>query len=68
MKQNMNVAFIMLFNFIIMGLAGLALFFARNSYTWLLLIYFVFIPGAIFAVLLKPYGIYAERKIHNIEL
>ena len=68
MKQNMNVAFIMLFNFILMGLAGLALFFARNSYTWLLLIYFVFIPGAIFAVLLKPYGIYAERKIHNIEL
>jgi len=68
MKQNMNVAFIMLFNFIIMGLAGLVLFFARNSYTWLLLIYFVFIPGAIFAVLLKPYGIYAERKIHNIEL
>jgi len=68
MKQNTNVLFVMLFNFIILGLSSLVLFFAINAYTWVLLIYFVFIPGAIFAVLIKPYGIYAEKKMAAIEL
>lgn len=68
MKQNTNLLFVMLFNFIILGLSFLILFFARNAYTWVLLVYYIFIPGAIFAVLIKPYGIYAEKKIAAIEL
>lgn len=68
MKQNTNLVFVMLFNFIILGLSFLILFFARNAYTWVLLVYYIFIPGAIFAILIKPYGIYAEKKIATIEL
>ena len=68
MKQNTNVLFIMFFNMIILALSAVVVFFSMNSYLWLILIYFCGIPAAVFAVLIKPYGIYAENKIASIEL
>lgn len=68
MKQNGNVAFVMLFNFIIMGLSALLLYFAWNAAAWLLAVYFILIPTAIFSVLIKPYGMYAERKLNELEV
>lgn len=68
MKQNGNVAFVMLFNFIIMGLSALLLYFAWNAAAWLLAVYFILIPAAIFSVLIKPYGMYAERKLNELEV
>ncbi len=68
MKQNTNVMIDMFSNLVILGLTGLVVFFAVNSYWWVLFIYFVFIPSSIFAILIKPYGIYAERKIRELEI
>ncbi|CEM61735.1 hypothetical protein DWQ65_11070 [Treponema phagedenis] len=68
MKQNLNVMFVMFFNLIIMGIAIVVFFLSRNTYDWVLLIYFAGIPAAVFFVLLKPYGIFAENKIAKIEL
>ena len=68
MKQNTNVIFIMLFNMIILAASAFVIFLTMNSYMWILLIYFCGIPAALFAVLIKPYGIYAEKKIASIEL
>ena len=68
MKQNMNVLFVTFLNFIVTAALALALFIVRNAPVWLLLIYFVFIPGALTAVLIKPYGIFAQKKIENLEL
>ena len=68
MKQNTNVLFIMFFNMIILALSAVVVFLSMNSYLWLILIYFCGIPAAVFAVLIKPYGIYAENKIASIEL
>lgn len=68
MKQNSNVAFVMLFNFIIMGLSALLLYFAWDAAAWLLAVYFILIPAAIFSVLIKPYGMYAERKLNELEV
>lgn len=68
MKQNTNVLIITFLDFIIFGLCVLILVLARNAYSWVLFIYFVFIPASIFAVLIKPYGIYAEQKLTNLEL
>lgn len=68
MKQNGNVAFVMLFNFLLMGLSALLLYFAWNAAAWLLAVYFILIPAAIFSVLIKPYGMYAERKLNELEV
>ncbi|UTC78060.1 hypothetical protein E4O04_08625 [Treponema sp. OMZ 799] len=68
MKQNTNVVFIMFFNMIILAISAVVVFFTMNSYLWVILIYFCGIPAAVFAVLIKPYGIYAEKKIESIEL
>ena len=68
MKQNANIVFIMLFNCIVVGLSALILFFSRNAYTWVLAVYFIVVPAALFSILIKPYGIYAEKKISRIEL
>lgn len=68
MKQNSNVAFVMLFNFLLMGLSALLLYFAWNAAAWLLAVYFILIPAAIFSVLIKPYGMYAERKLNELEV
>ena len=68
MKQNMNVVLITLLNFILVGALAIIFIFAKNSPIWLLMIYFIFIPGSTFAVLIKPYGIYAERKIDKLEI
>ena len=68
MKQNGNVAFVMLFNFLLMGLSALLLYFAWDAAAWLLAVYFILIPAAIFGVLIKPYGMYAERKLNELEV
>lgn len=68
MKQNGNVAFVMLFNFLLMGLSALLLYFAWNAAAWLLAVYFILIPAAIFSILIKPYGMYAERKLNELEV
>ncbi|UTC65620.1 hypothetical protein E4O00_05910 [Treponema sp. OMZ 788] len=68
MKQNTNILFIMFFNMIILAISAVAVFFTMNSYLWVILIYFCGIPAAIFSVLIKPYGIYAENKIASLEL
>ncbi|AGT44053.1 hypothetical protein [Treponema pedis] len=68
MKQNINVLFMTLFNFIMTAVSVTVLIFARNAYTWVLVVYFIAIPFGIFAVLIKPYGIYAEKKIAKLEL
>ena len=68
MKQNMNVVLITLLNFILVGALAIIFIFAKNSPMWLLMIYFIFIPVSVFAVLIKPYGIYAERKIEKLEI
>lgn len=68
MKQNGNVAFVMLFNFLLMGLSALLLYFSWNAAAWLLAVYFILIPAAIFSVLIKPYGMYAERKLNELEV
>ena len=68
MKQNMNVLFVTFLNFIVTAALACVLFIVRNAPVWLLLIYFVFIPGALTAVLIKPYSIFAQKKIENLEL
>lgn len=68
MKQNGNVAFVMLFNFLVIGLSAVVLYFAWNAAAWLLAVYFILIPTAIFSVLIKPYGMYAERKLNELEV
>ncbi len=68
MKQNYNSVIDMLFNFLILAINGVIVFYAKNAYWWVLFIYFVFIPSSIFAVLIKPYAIYAEKKINSLEL
>lgn len=68
MKQNSNVLFITFFNFIIFGLSGGILYLSVNAYTWVLLVYFIFIPSALFSILIKPYGVYAEKKLSSIEI
>ncbi len=68
MKQNMNIFLDMLSNMVILLINGVLVFFSMNSFWWIQAIYFIIMPTAIFIILLKPYAIYAERKISELEI